>query len=85
MRGLDDRSEGLFSYVRLEERVPADHPLRSIRRLCDEALGRLNDRFEALYSGLGRPSIPPEMVLRATLFKLAVQVTTAGLPIDSIG
>ena len=69
MRGLDDRSEGLFSYVRLEERVPADHPLRSIRRLCDEALGRLNDRFEALYSGLGRPSIPPEMLLRATLLQ----------------
>lgn len=48
MRGLDDRSEGLFSYVRLEERVPADHPLRPIGALADEALALLNDRFAEL-------------------------------------
>lgn len=69
MRGRDDRNEGLFSYVRLEERVPSDHPLRAIRRLADEALAGLNDRLEALYSGMGRPSIPPEMLLRATLLQ----------------
>jgi len=69
MQGRDDRSEGLFSYVRLEERVPADHPLRAIRALADEALAGLNGRFEALYSGVGRPSIPPEMLLRATLLQ----------------
>lgn len=69
MRGRDDRNEGLFSYVRLEERVPSDHPLRAIRRLTDEALAGLNDRLEALYSGIGRPSIPPEMLLRATLLQ----------------
>jgi transposase len=69
MRGRDDGSEGLFSYVRLEERVPADHPLRAIRALADEALAGLNGRFEALYSGVGRPSIPPEMLLRATLLQ----------------
>ena len=69
MRGWDDRDEGLFSYVRLEERVPLDHPLRAIRRLADEALAGLNDRFAALYSGMGRPSIPPEMLLRATLLQ----------------
>jgi transposase len=69
MRGLEDRSEGLFSYVRLEERVPKDHPLRPIRALADEALGRLNGRFDELYSGMGRPSIPPEMLLRATLLQ----------------
>ena len=45
MRGRDDRDEGLFSYVRLEERVPADHPLRAIRSLADEALAVLNGRF----------------------------------------
>src|SRR6266496_1395637 len=61
MRGRDDRSEGLFSYVRLEDRVPADHPLRAIRALADEALALLSERFEALYSRTGRPSIPPEM------------------------
>jgi transposase len=69
MRGRDDRNDELFSYVRLEERVPADHPLRAIRRLADEALAVLNDRFEALYSGMGRPSIPPEILLRATLLQ----------------
>ena len=69
MRGRDDRAEGLFSYVRLEERVPADHPLRAIRTLADEALAALNGRFEALYSRMGRPSIPPEMLLRATLLQ----------------
>ena len=69
MRGREDRSEGLFSYVRLEERVPAGHPLRTIRSLVDDALARLNGRFEALYSRLGRPSIPPEMLLRATLLQ----------------
>ena len=69
MRGREDRSGELFSYVRLEERVPTDHPLRVIRSLADEALVSLNGRFEALYSRLGRPSIPPEMLLRATLLQ----------------
>jgi hypothetical protein len=69
MRGRDDRAEGMFSYIRLEERVPADHPLRAVRALADEALAGLNGRFEALYSGMGRPSIPPEMLLRATLLQ----------------
>src|SRR5438046_221480 len=69
MRGRDDRADGLFSYVRLEERIPADHPLRAVRRLADEALAALNGRFEGLYSSMGRPSIPPEMLLRATLLQ----------------
>lgn len=69
MRGRDDRDEGLFSYVRLEERIPSNHPLRAIRHLVDEALVGLNGRFEALYSGIGRPSIPPEMLLRAMLLQ----------------
>lgn len=69
MRGQEDVSADMFSYVRLEERIPADHPLRAIRRLADEALGALNDRFEALYSRKGRPSIPPEMLLRASLLQ----------------
>ena len=69
MRGRDDCAEGMFSYIRLEERVPADHPLRAIRRLADEALAALNGRLDAVYSGMGRPSIPPEMLLRATLLQ----------------
>lgn len=69
MRGGEKRSEPLFSYLRLEERIPSDHPLRSIRSLVDAALVALNDRFEALYSPLGRPSIAPELLLRATLLQ----------------
>ena len=68
MRGQDDRDEGLFSYVRLDDRFPVDHPLRSIRGSTDEVLSSLNERFEALYSRMGRPSIAPEHLLRATLF-----------------
>lgn len=69
MRGEERASEGLFSYIRLEERVPADHPLRVIRGLVNEALAALSRRFEALYSETGRPSIPPEYLLRATLLQ----------------
>ncbi|TIS46784.1 IS5 family transposase, partial [Mesorhizobium sp.] len=84
MRGRDERSEGLFSYVRLEERIPTDHPLRAIRRLCDEALGCLDARFEALYSGMGRPSIPPEMLLRATLLQAFFSVRSERLLMEQI-
>ena len=69
MRGRDDRAEGMFSYIRLEERVPVDHPLRAIRKLADEVLVALDGRFEGMYSLMGRPSIAPEMLLRATLLQ----------------
>jgi transposase len=69
MRGEQRGSEGLFSYIRLEERIAADHPLRAIRALVDEALGVLSGRFEELYSHTGRPSIAPEYLLRATLLQ----------------
>jgi transposase len=69
MRGEEQRSEGLFSYVRLEERIPKDHPLRAIRGLMDEVLAALSGRFEELYSHTGRPSIAPEYLLRATLLQ----------------
>ncbi|GJE19518.1 IS5 family transposase [Methylobacterium marchantiae] len=70
MRGLDQRSGALFSYVDLEARVRADHPLRSIRQLTDEALAALSGSFSALYAArMGRPSIPPEMLLRALLLQ----------------
>ena len=84
MRGRDDRSEGLFSYIRLEERVPADHPLRRIRALADEALASLNDRFAELYSWTGRPSIPPEMLLRATLLQAFFSVRSERLLMEQI-
>jgi transposase len=69
MRGEDQRSEGVFSYVRLEQRVPADHPLRAIRDLVDAALRDLSRDFNKLYAREGRPSIPPERLLRALLLQ----------------
>jgi transposase len=69
MRGEDQRSEGFFSYVPLERRIPADHPLRAIRTLTDEALAGLSRDFSKLYARDGRPSIPPERLLRALLLQ----------------
>ena len=69
MRGTDSRSGELFSYVDLEKRVRPDHPLRAIRVIADEALGTLCSDFEELYSGMGRPSIAPEKLLRAMLLQ----------------
>ena len=69
MRGDQRRSEELFSYVRLEGRIPKDHPLRAIRALVNEVLAALSSRFEELYSHTGRPSIAPEYLLRATLLQ----------------
>ena len=69
MRGLDERSGSLFSYVDLERRVPKDHPLRPIREIVNEALSKLSGDFAAMYAPLGRPSIPPEKLLRALLLQ----------------
>ncbi len=69
MRGTDRRTGELFSYVDLERRVRADHPLRAIRTIADTALEALSGDFAALYSGLGRPSIAPEKLLRAMLLQ----------------
>jgi transposase len=69
MRGEDRRTGRLFSYVDLETRVPADHPLRAIRGLVDAALAALSTDFDALYSRVGRPSIAPERLLRALLLQ----------------
>jgi transposase len=70
MRGSDERSGSLFSYVDLEVRVRRDHPLRPIREIANAALEELSGDFEALYSARqGRPSIPPERLLRAMLLQ----------------
>lgn len=69
MRGQDSRSGSLFSYVDLEQRVRSDHPLRTIRTLVNEALASLDGRFGEIYSEIGRPSIPPEQLLRAMLLQ----------------
>jgi transposase len=69
MRGGDERSGSLFSYVDLEARVGKDHPLRTIRGIVNEALAALSDEFSTPYSPSGRPSIPPEKLLRAMLLQ----------------
>src|SRR5579875_582846 len=70
MRGRDRASGALFSYVGIESRLHADHPLRGIRALAGGALADLNPAFTAIYAeGVGRPSIPPERLLRAMLLQ----------------
>jgi transposase len=69
MRGSDEQTAGLFSYVSCEARVPSDHPLRPIRSIVDEALEVMSADFEQLYAKTGRPSIPPEKLLRALLLQ----------------
>ncbi len=70
MRGDDARPASLFSYIQLEDRIPADHPLRVIRTLIDPMLAALSPRFDALYSAQGRRSIAPEKLLRALLLQV---------------
>jgi len=74
MRGSDLRNEALFSYVNLEERVPAGHPLRKIRKIVNAALVALDDAFAALYAAEGRPSIAPERLLRAALIQILFSI-----------
>src|SRR5215471_11300962 len=69
MRGLDERTGRLFSYVDLEDRVPATHPLRVIRRIVNDVLAALDGEFATIYADSGRPSIPPERLLRALLLQ----------------
>ncbi len=70
MRGTDHKPAAMFSYVSAEERVPHDHPLRAIRTFVDEILREMTREFDALYARHGRPSIPPERLLRAQLLQV---------------
>ena len=74
MRGDDRRPDTMFSYVAPEQRVPADHPLRAIRTMVDTALRELSPEFARLYPKTGRPSIPPEQLLRALLVQMLYSV-----------
>ena len=69
MRGADEQPGAMFSYVSLEARVPPDHPLRAVRSITDRALTRLSPQFGTLYVQFGRPSVPPEQLLRALLLQ----------------
>ena len=84
MRGDDPKHEHMFSYVTPEQRVRGDHPLRPIRRMTDAALVRLSPRFERLYSTTGRPSIPPEKLLRALLLQILYSVRSERLLMEEL-
>jgi transposase len=70
MRGDDQPQAALFSYVSIEDRIPADHPLRTIQTLANPILTALSPRFQTMYSTMGRPSTPPERLLRALLLQI---------------
>lgn len=74
MRGTDEKSGSLFSYVDLEDRIPAQHPLRKIRQVVNDALAGLDAEFDALYVDFGRPWIAPERLIRASLIQILFSV-----------
>jgi transposase len=84
MRGGDERSGELFSYVDLEARVRRDHPLRAIREMVNKALAALEQEFAALYSPIGRPSIPPEKLLRAMLLQAFYSIRSERLLMERL-
>lgn len=74
MRGQIDPHVSMFSYIDLEQRVPQDHPIRKIRRVVDKALKAMESDFEGLYATAGRPSIPPERLLRALMLQILYSI-----------
>jgi transposase len=84
MRGGDIHQDHLYSYVSPEQRVPADHPLRPIRRMANIVLERLSPQLDALYSAVGRPSIPPEKLLRALLLQVLYTLRSERLLMEEL-
>jgi transposase len=84
MRGIDTQQSSMFSYLSPEERVPAKHPLRPIRLMVDEALKVLSPGFSQLYSTFGRPSIPPEKLLRALLLQVLYTVRSERMLMEQL-
>ena len=84
MRGDDRKPDALFSYIRPEQRVPADHPLRPIRDMVDTVLRELSPEFGRLYSTIGRPSIPPEKLLRAMVLQASYSIRSERLLVERL-
>ena len=84
MRGDDQQQSGMFSYVSLEERVPQDHPLRRIRETVEEILRRMAKGFDSVYAKTGRPSVPPERLLRAVLLQIFYTVRSERLLMEQM-
>ena len=85
MRGIDTQQSAMFSYLSPEERVPLTHPLRPIRALTDTILGELSAEFDRLYSSTGRPSIPPEKLLRALLLQILYSIRSERMLMEQLG
>lgn len=79
MRGTDVQQSGMFSYVSLEQRVPAGHPLRGVKALLDEALAAMSRDFDRVYAAEGRPSIPPERLVRASTLQILYSIRSERL------
>jgi transposase len=84
MRGQDHQQSDMFSYLSPEARVRADHPLRSMRAMADQALKEMSERFDEMYAKTGRPSIPPEKLLRAQLIQMLYSVRSERLLMEEI-
>jgi transposase len=84
MRGADQKQEAMFSYISPEKRVPSEHPLRSIREMVDTVLKEMSPRFARLYAKVGRPSIPPERLLRALLLQIFYSVRSERLLMEQL-
>src|SRR5580700_4511030 len=85
MRGDDQQLQtGMFSYVALEDRIPADHPRRGVRKLVDAVLAVMSKEFDGLYSEVGRPSIAPERLLRALLLQIFYSVRSERLLMEQL-
>src|SRR2546422_8268604 len=84
MRGDNEQQAGMYSYISPEQRVPADHPLRPIRKMTDEIFKQLSPRFDKLYSRVGRPSIAPERLLRALLLQVLYSVRSERMLMEQL-
>jgi len=84
MRGIDYQQGDMFSYLSPEQRVRQDHPLRAVRAMTDEILERMSPLFDAMYAEGGRPSIPPEKLLRAQLLQMLYSVRSERLLMEEI-
>jgi transposase len=84
MRGSDHRTDHLFSYLSPEQRIPVDHPLRAIRQMMDRALTELSPDFSTVYSDIGRPSIPPEQLLRALMLQTLYTIRSERLLMEQL-
>src|SRR6201993_4477952 len=84
MRGIDHQQSDMFSYLSPEQRVRKDHPLRTVRAMTDEILNSMSPLFDAMYAEGGRPSTPPEKLLRAQLLQMLYSVRSERLLMEEI-